>query len=283
MKKTSHDILVCESISGLMRKLGLPQPLHPLMAIIDYNKAQADLSGLGSRIQLGFYKVSLKTSFQGKVGYGLGHYDFEEGGMAFLAPDQVIAVSSDQNRYEGYSLFFHPDLMSGYPLAKDILQYGFFSYAINEALFLSEKEKDIIASLFDAMQAELRNNIDQYSQDILLSQIRLLLDHSNRFYGRQFITRKPVYTDAIAKLDAYLHERMHAAAALSSGLPTVQELAAHLALSPRYLSDMLKHLTGQTAQQYIHHKLIEKAKTILCNSSLSVAEVAYELGFEHPQ
>lgn len=206
----------------------------------------------------------------------------KEGGLAFLAPNQIVTVSGEEGGYEGYALFFHPDLIRNYPLGNSILKYGFFSYAVAEVLFLSDKEKKAIALLFEAIGNELENNIDPFSQDVLVSQIELLLNYSNRFYNRQFITRKAVYHDLIGKLDVYLSERFNHKESPLTGLPSVQEVSDHLKVSPRYLSDMLKSLTGQTTQQHIHNKLIEKAKDILCSSSFTIAEIAYELGFEHP-
>lgn len=265
-----------------MAQLEQPASFHPLVALMNYSDVKIPLAEGGSRFSLGFYKISFKTSFRGKVKYGPGYYDFQEGGLAFLAPDQVVTMSEDSASYEGFSLYFHADLIRGYPLGNHIHQFGFFSYAVSEALFLSGKEKRIIAALFETIAAELDNNIDQFSQDVLVSQLELLLNYSNRYYHRQFLTRKPVYNDVIASLDRYLNERFNRQHALN-GIPTVAEASQYLKLSPRYLTDMLKSLTGQNTQQYIHTRLIEKAKDVLANSRLTIAEIAYELGFEHPQ
>lgn len=277
MKKATH---IFHSISELMRRLEQPPPFHPLVALINYNKTKVQLTDAGQKFSLGFYKISFKNGFSGQVKYGQGYYDFEEGGLAFLAPHQVVTMSGDENSYEGYALYFHPDLLRNYPLGKRIHEYGFFSYAISEALFLSQKEKAVISSLFDTITRELDNNIDQFSQDVLVAQIELLLTYANRYYNRQFITRKVVYNDLVAKMNNYLASRFNTT---SQGLPSVQELAEHLELSPRYLTDLLKSLTGQSAQQHIHQRLIEKAKNMLSHTSLTIAEIAYELGFEHPQ
>ncbi|SDE95353.1 helix-turn-helix domain-containing protein [Chitinophaga filiformis] len=283
MKKASSEIHVFNSVSELMRQLGHTAPLHPLVALINYDNTKVPFADVGEKYSLNFYKISFKTSFRGQVKYGQGYYDFEEGGLAFLAPNQIVTVSGEEQTYEGYALFFHPDLIRNYTLGNAIHKYGFFSYAVSEALFLSDKEKKIIASLFDAIAKELDNNIDHFSQDVLVSQIELLLNYSNRYYNRQFITRKTVYNDLIGKMDAYLSDRLDTRKSPLTGIPSVQELADHLNVSPRYLTDMLKSLTGLSAQQQIHHHLIEKAKHILSHTSLSIAEIAYELGFEHPQ
>jgi AraC family transcriptional activator of pobA len=180
-------------------------------------------------------------------------------------------------------LLVHPDLLLSYPLAKGIKQYGFFSYAANEALHLSDQERTTIMTVFQIIDEELNSRIDDFSQDVIVSQIELLLNYSNRFYKRQFITRKAVAHDQLQKIEKVLDQYFDDNKAVTQGLPTVQYLAEQVNLSPGYLSDMLRTLTGQNAQQLIHQKLVEKAKGILSTSHLSVAEIAYQLGFEHPQ
>jgi AraC-like DNA-binding protein len=283
MKATAQQPYVYDSISVLMARLGQPKPLHPLVALINYEDLKMSLADAGTTFIINFYKVSFKKNFKGQVKYGQGYYDFEEGGLAFLAPNQVVTMPGEESSYEGYSFFFHPDLIRNYQLGKTISRYGFFSYAVSEALFLSDKEKKIISAIFESIAGELENNIDHFSQDILVSQIEQLLNYSNRFYTRQFITRKAVYNDLTVKLDEYLEERFGTEKSILTGLPSVQEISDHLRVSPRYLTDMLKSLTGQSTQQIIHSKLIEKAKDILSTSTLTVAEIAYKLGFEHPQ
>lgn len=270
--------LTFKSISQLMDALDLPKPQHPLAALVNYDLDKVAEKYAGQHFLIDLYKVSFKRNFSGQVKYGQGYYDFEEGGLAFLAPNQLVRMSDDTYNYEGYTLYFHADLIQNYQLGKAILQYGFFSYGISEALFMSDKEKKVIEAIFDAIAIELDNPTDQFSQDILVSQIELLLNHSNRFYNRQFRTRKGIYNGLIEQMDGYLQNRFN-----QPGLPSVQELAAHLKVSPRYLTDLLKSLTGQSTQQHIHDKLIEKAKNILATSNLSIAEIAYALGFEHPQ
>ena len=283
MKQNTPPPLTFNNLSELMQRLQLPAPQHPLVSLVDYGQQRPNLADAGKQFLLSFYKVSFKPSLNGNVKYGPGKYDFREGGLAFLAPNQLVEMPGDDNQYEGYSLYFHPDLITSYPLARTISHYGFFSYAVSEALYLSDKEKQIINSLFEAITAELGNNLDPFSQDVLVSQIELLLHHSNRFYHRQFFTRKPVHHHLIDGMNAYLTERFTLQTALLTGLPSAQEIADHLKVSPRYLSDMLKSLTGKTTQQHIHLRLIEQAKELLVGSSLTTAEIAYKLGFEHPQ
>lgn len=266
-----------------MRGMGMPAPRHPLVALVNYDIDKISLQHAGQSFLIDFYKISFKKNFKGQVKYGQGYYDFEEGGLAFLAPNQLVTMSGDETSYDGYTLYFHADLIRNYQLGRNMQQYGFFSYSVNEALFLSEKEKKVVTALFEGIAAELDNNIDAFSQDVLVSQIELLLNHSNRFYNRQFLTRKVIHHDLICQMDNYLTERFDHRNASLSGLPTVQEVSDYLKVSPRYLTDMLKSLTGQNTQEHIHDRLIEKAKAILSTSQLNIAEIAYQLGFEHPQ
>ena len=282
MKRTAHTPIPILSVAEVHRALGLPSPLHPLISLVDNTQISINKSQLPSSFLFNLYNISYKTGPQGKIKYGQSYYDFEEGSLVFTAPNQVISVAHDA-AYTGKTLLFHPDFIRNYPLAASISKYGFFSYAVNESLHLSEKERDVILGIFSNINDELWSSIDDFSQDVLVSQIELLLSYSNRFYKRQFITRKAVNHDLLDKLDSLLQHYFNSSTALNNGLPTVQYLAGQLNLSPDYLSDMLRSLTGRNAQQHIHGKLIEKAKEMLSGSSLSVAEVAYQLGFEHPQ
>lgn len=283
MAKSDSQLIQFKSIADLALRLELPKPLHLFAGIINYNDVKVPLADAGNRFSLGFYKISFKTSFKGQVKYGQGYYDFDEGGMAFLAPHQIVTMSEEAGSYEGYSFFFHPDLIKGYPLAQNISKFGFFGYGVSEALYLSDKEKRLVSALFDAIANELNNDTDQFSRDVLVSQIELLLNYSNRFYHRQFITRRSLYNDLIRKMNSYLTDRIGNGGSTVEGLPTVQELAHFLSVTPRYLTDLLKSLTGLSAQQHIHDQLIESAKRTLSHSRLTVSEIAYGLGFEHPQ
>lgn len=266
------------------RVLGFPKPLHPLISLVNYADIKTPYEEWPRSMSLNFYKISYKKSLSGKIKYGQGFYDFDEGGLSFISPNQIISVADDEQDYSGYTLLFHPDFMRGYPLDHKIKTYGFFSYSANEALFLSDKEKAIIFSVFENIKEELENNIDDFSQDLVIAHIEVLLNYSNRFYKRQFITRKAISShDLLTSLENILNKYFDQEEAIQKGLPTVEYLAGKLNFSPRYLSDMLRSLTGQNAQQHIHGKLIEKAKEYLTSGSFSVAEVAYRLGFEHPQ
>ena len=274
------------SLTEAHRAMGLPQPKHPLISFIN-NTAQTQSTGqpLGRHV-LSFYKISYKPVRTGKLKYGQGYYDFDEGGLVFAAPDQVIANQNEDGETIGtcslYSLLIHPDFLLGHPLSKKIKQYGYFSYAANEALHLSDGEKETILSIFRMIESELDSRIDDFSQDVVISQLELLLTYANRFYKRQFITRKASSSNLLQTLEEILDKHFNSREQVQ-GIPSVQQLADQLNISPSYLSDMLRVLTGKNAQQHIHEKLIEKAKVMLSTTSLTVGEVAYALGFEHSQ
>lgn len=279
---SSNTPRVIQSLSEQHRILHLHKPLHPLISVFRLEEAMHDAEELHEKFMLGFYCVSLKKGFKGKFRYGQRYYDFDEGMMSFIAPNQLMENLSEENyKLQGYCVSFHPDLIRNYPLGKKIKEYGFFSYETNEALHLSEQEEKIIAQLMLEMEREYQSSIDHFSQDVMVAQIELLLSYSNRFYNRQFITRKPASNDLLIRMEQFLHDHFNNKD--SQGLPTVDMMAAALNLSPGYLSDMLRSLTGRTAQQHIHDQLIEKAKELLSSTSLSVSEIAYRFGFEYPQ
>ena len=283
MKKEENIQPKFDSLSDIHRVFGMPKPQHPLISLINNTNNQIDLNQFPNAHVLYFYKISYRIKLSGKLKYGQDYYDFDEGGLLFAAPGQLIGSHDDNGDHSGYVLLIHPDFLWSYPLAKKIRQYGFFSYSANEALHLSDNERATILSIFKLMEEELNSRIDDFSQDVIISQIELLLNCSNRFYKRQFITRKAVSNNLLQKLEEILDEYFNKEKALSEGTPTVQYLSECLNISASYLSDMLRSLTGQNAQQHIHNKLIEKAKEKLSGTSLSVSEVAYELGFEHLQ
>ncbi len=285
MKKPENAPLRFASLSEAHRALGLPQPQHPLISLV--NRAGAPVGGVSSHPAhvLSFYKISYRPKLSSKLKYGQGYYDFDEGGLMFAAPGQIVGGTDEQEvgACSQYTLLVHPNFLASYPLAKKIRHYGFFTYAANEALHVSEPEKELLFSLFKAMEEELAGRLDEFSQDVVVAQLELLLNYANRFYKRQFLTRKAVHSDLLQQLEETLAACFNHADLASRGIPTVQYLAGQLNVSPSYLSDMLRALTGQSAQQHIHDKLIEQAKEKLATTSLSVSEVAYALGFEHPQ
>lgn len=285
MKKEENIHQRFDSLSDAHRAFGLPKPVHPLISLIDHISNPVDINKLPHSHVLTFYKISYKPKLGGKIKYGQHYYDFDEGGLLFASPNQIIGGNDDNDIREcsQYTLLIHPDFLWNYPLAKKIKQYGFFSYSTNETLHLSDHEKATIISIFKIIEEELKSRIDDFSQDVIISQIELLLNYSNRFYKRQFITRKTVNSDLLQKLEEILDDYFNDEKSLQSGLPTVQYLSEKVNMSPSYLSDMLRALTGQNTQQHIHNKLIEKAKEKLSGTTLTVSEVAYQLGFEHPQ
>jgi len=284
MKMEENNPREFDSLTSVHLSFGLPKPQHPLISLLNSDD-QPNLQRPPGAHVLKFYKISYKTRLSGKVKYGQGYYDFDEGGLLFASPNQIMG-SVEENDTEDcseYTLLIHPDFLLSYPIAKKIKQYGFFSYSTNETLHLSDDEKEIIISIFKIIRHELGSRIDEFSQDVVIAQIELLLTYANRFYKRQFITRKAVSNELLQKLEEILDQYFNDETTAKEGIPTVQYLAEQLKISPSYLSDMLRSLTGQNAQQHIHNKLIEKAKEKLSISNLSVSEIAYELGFEHPQ
>jgi AraC family transcriptional regulator, transcriptional activator of pobA len=282
MKKEEIKVKIINSVSELHRLLSLPKPSHPLITLINHKEVSKIENPENKRIVLNFYNISIKRSFQGQMKYGKNHYDFDEGTMSFVSPSQIIAIEEDEDRNkDGWSLLFHPDLIRNYNLGKSIKNYGFFSYEVNEALHLSEKEELIVESLVRNIENEYQSNIDVFSQDVIVSNLELLLNYCNRFYNRQFVTRKQASNDLLTKFEINLEEYFNNNQ--KSGLPSVNKLAEELNVSASYLSDMLRTVTGQNTQQHIHAKLIEKAKEILTTTNLSVSEIAFELGFEHSQ
>lgn len=284
MKNKEDDLKRFQSISEIHQAYKMPKPQHPLLSLTHFNETNPfNAENAVAYDVLNFYKITFITQNSGRLKYGQGYYDFEEGSMMFLAPNQLVGNSEYSGTPSSYVLLIHPDFFLGYPLAKKVKQYGYFSYSVNEALHLSDSEKDIILSVFKIMEHELNSRVDEFSQDVMVAQIELLLSYANRFYKRQFVTRKAVNNDVLQKTEAILDDYLNNHQALHKGLPTVQFLSEQLHVSPGYLSDMLRSLIGQNTQQFIHQKLIEKAKEILSTTQLTVNEIAYELGFEHSQ
>ncbi|SFU75207.1 Helix-turn-helix domain-containing protein [Pustulibacterium marinum] len=284
MKRTGKKPHIFNSISELHRALALPKPKHPLVSVINFEEAKCfDDESLRS-VSYNFYCIAIKKNFKGKMKYGQQYYDFDEGVMTFFSPMQVVTTDIVEGlKLSGYWLVVHPDFIRNYTLGKTIKNYGYFSYSVNEALHLSEDEDKAITTIMQNIENEYRSVIDHFSQDVIVSHIELLLNYCNRFYNRQFITRRTASNDLLVKLECLLTDYFNSEQIQESGLPTVQYVSSQLNISADYLSDMLRNLTGQNTQQHIHNHLIEKAKEKLSTTELSVSEIAYELGFEYPQ
>jgi AraC family transcriptional regulator, transcriptional activator of pobA len=274
------------TISEYHQTMGLPKPEHPLISVINLETITHSLGGEAINMVFDFYSISLKRDFNAKMKYGQQQYDFDEGIMFFISPGQVFGIEVRKGstlKRSGWLLLVHPDFLWNTILSKTIKRYEFFDYTVNEALFLSEKEEIVITGIMQSIQREYQSSIDKFSQDIIIAQIELLLTYSERFYQRQFITRKISNHQILDRLETLLSEYFDGDEIVKKGLPSVSYIADALHVSPNYLSSLLKALTGQTTQQHIHEKLIGKAKEKLSTTELTVSEIAYELGFEHPQ
>lgn len=274
-----------KSVSEFHELRGLPKPEHPLISVVDYSTIHTAPTDNIESLTFDYYTIALKRGVN-KMYYGQQMCDFDEGVLFFMSPNQVLKIISNQNetiKRSGWMLLIHPDFLWNTPLAKTIKQYGFFDYSVNEALWLSEKEEAIILNIIQNIRQEYHTNIDKFSQNIIISQIETLLNYSERFYQRQFITRKTTNHQILDRLEKLLSDYFNNDDLILKGLPTVQHIADSLNVSPNYLSGLLKVLTGQSTQQHIHDKLIEKAKEKLSTTNKSIGEIAYELGFEHPQ
>lgn len=271
------------SVSELHRLLSLPEPRHPLVSVINLAESIFLEDDVWKGFVNRFYCVALKREVKGKIRYGQQHYDYDKGVLSFTAPNQVQYLDLDKVECGlGYLLIFHPDFLLAHPLSSNINSYSFFSYAVNEGLHLSAEEEEDLITILNKIDKECLH-IDKHTQEIILSQIELLLNYSNRFYERQFITRKNHNHQLLVKFESYVDEYFNRNAAAQQELLTVQHIAEYMNLSPNYLSDLLRMHTGQNTQQHIHERLIKKAKEKLSTTNLSVSEIAYALGFEHAQ
>ena len=279
-----------KTISEFHQFRQLPKPDHPLISVFQVESV-THLNVTDSMSWLyDFYCIGLKRVVNAKnikLKYGQQKYDFDEGIMSFVAPNQVLSLSVENNdegiRQSGWLLLIHPDFLWNTLLAKTIKQYDFWDYTVHEALFLSEKEQTTLSGILQHIQQECQSNIDKFSKNIIASHIEALLGYADRFYHRQFITREKANHQTLEQVEQLLSDYFSSDDLISKGLPTVSYIAQTLNLSPKYLSSLLKVLTGQNTQQHIHEKLIEKAKEKLSTTELTVSEIAYELGFEHLQ
>jgi AraC-like DNA-binding protein len=258
---------------------------HPLVEVVDFSKVDEHMTE-GMRVSCDFYIVMFKNYCANKLRYGRQTYDFQDGSLMCVAPKQVITMDSEIEKKEdmmGWGLFFHPDLIRGTSLGSKMKEYSFFSYETQEALHLSDKEKQVLYDIVQKINAELSENIDRHSQALIVSNIELLLNYCTRYYDRQFITRKTPHSDILSKVEGVLTTYFQSEDLSEKGLPTVKYLADQVHLSSNYLSDLLKRETGMNAQDRIHYYLIEEAKSLLLNTNKTVGELAFALGFEYPQ
>ncbi|MFB9108437.1 helix-turn-helix domain-containing protein [Flavobacterium gyeonganense] len=271
------------SISQFHRLLSLPEPKHPLVSVINLSESIFLEDEIWKGFVNRFYCVALKRNAKVKIRYGQKHYDYDKGVLSFTAPNQVqyLDLQNMQCDSAGYLLIFHEEFLLKHSLVNTISSYGFFSYAVNEALHLSEDEENNLLEILQKIDKECQH-IDQHTQEIILSQIELLLNYSKRFYERQFITRKSGSHQLLTKFETYLNDYFENSSSVK-GLLTVHQIAEAMNISPNYLSDLLRIQTGQNTQQHIHEKLISKAKEKLSITELSISEIAYQLGFEHSQ
>lgn len=258
------------------------ETLHPLVSVVDLSKASPREA---RRMAYGFYIVFLKQIKCGDLRYGLDYYDYEEGTLIFLAPDQIIGENNPENVYQpiGTALVFHPDLIHGTTLGRQINDYSFFSYQVNEALHLSVQEREIILDCLTKIEYELKQNIDKHSKKLITANIELFLDYCTRFYDRQFITRDNVNKGIVARFESLLNDYFKSDKPQLLGLPNVNYCAEQLNLSPNYFGDLIKKETGKSALEVIQFKTISLAKEKIFDSEKTVNEIAYELGFRYPQ
>lgn len=282
-----NEMLRFSTITEYHRATGLPNPAHPLVSVIHMGQLKRPVAAGSFSLIFDFYSISMKRVRNAKFKYGRQACDFDEGVLFFMSPGQVFSVEIEKDPlisdHEGWMILIHPDLLWNTPLAKNIKQYEFFSYSVYEALYLSDKEEAMLSAIAGQIEQEYNAAIDRFSQSVMIAQIELLLTYSERFYQRQFITRKVVSQEVLARLESFLTDYFDSGALARQGLPSVTLIADTLNISPGYLSSLLKSLTGQSTQQHLHDKLIELAKEKLSTTSLSVSEIAYELGFEHLQ
>ena len=280
-----NKILHLKTISDLYRFLNLGYADHPLLAVVDFSKVMDHVSE-EIRIKTDFYSVMFKNYCRNHIRYGRKTLDFQDGSLVCIAPNHVITIDNQIDVKEdmlGWGLFFHPEMIRSTSLGNKMKDYTFFSYDITEALHLSDREQQLLYDCIVKIQVELEQNLDSYSNMLMLSNIELLLNYCTRFYGRQFITRKAANMDIVSQVEDSLKYYFEGRGNTNEGLPTVKNLANKVNLSPSYLSDLLKKETGLNAQDYIHYYLIEQAKNILLQTNKSVSEIAYSLGFEYPQ
>jgi len=282
----SQQPLRFKTITEYHRAAGLPKPQHPLISLIRMDQLMRPIAEGPISLIMDFYSISMKRVPNAKFKYGQQASDFDEGVLFFMAPGQVFGIDFEKgsiHRPEGWIILIHPDFLWNTSLAKTIRQYEFFDYSVYEALYLSDKEETMLTTIAGNIEQEYHANIDRFSQNVIIAQLELMLTYGERFYQRQFITRKISSHEILTRLEDFLIDYFSTGALAKKGLPSIAHIAETLHISPGYLSSLLKSLTGLNTQQHLHAKLIELAKEKLTTTNLSVSEIAYELGFEHLQ
>ncbi|WP_118976266.1 helix-turn-helix domain-containing protein [Taibaiella koreensis] len=278
-----------KTISEWFEAFQLPKPEHPLISVVKTDVASMMRSGDTLTCFCDFYCIAIKRVTGAgdiKLKYGQQSYDFNEGIMSFVSPGQVTSLSVEKDievKQSGWHLIIHPDFLWNTSLASTIKRYEFWDYAANESLFLSGTEEEIIINIIQNIHRETHANIDKFSKQIIISQLESLLNYAERFYNRQFITREKTNHKILDRLEKALNSYLSSGQPAIKGLPAVNDIAAMLHITPKYLSSLLRIHTGQNTQHYIHEKLIERAKERIATTDLSMSEIAYELGFEHLQ
>lgn len=277
------DIVHIKSISQLHSLLAIEKPVHPLISVVRHSSSM-NLNFGDTRFNSDLYFISLKENIKGAFKYGRNDYDFEEGTMVFVAPGQIMGNNRNtEPDLGGWSIFFHPNLIRKSTLANTILDYHFFNYDSHEALHLSDKEKNNLTECVLKIEQEIHQNIDKHSQELIIHNIETILKYGLRYYDRQFATRTNQSKDHISKFERFLKTYFEQNHQLEAGIPTVENCGQAMNMSGKYLSDLLKAETGKSLMEHIHLFVVEKAKTSLLNTELSVSEIAYSLGFDYPQ
>lgn len=271
-----------QNVDQYNRLYGL-ETLHPLVSIVDLTKATRTVNHI--QMTYGIYALFLKQTKSCDIKYGRKHYDYQEGTIVCFAPGQTTEVDmlEDETAPQVYGMIFHPDLIRGTALGKSIKRYTFFSYAVSEALHLSDQEKKILFDCLEKISLELEHPIDKHSKGLIAMNIELLLNYCMRFYERQFITRNDANKDALTQFEQLLDDYFQSELPMQDGLPTVKYFADKICLSPNYFGDMVKKETGRTPQEHIQEKVIELAKGEIAGTEKTVSQIAYALGFQYPQ
>jgi AraC-like DNA-binding protein len=274
-----------KTLSSYLEYLELPRPEHPMLSVFN-SKGDGYLPcprESSPPITNDCYSISFKKFVEGNLNYGRTQFDFTNGALFFISPRQVLQWDSNVVfEQKGFSINFHEDFLNGTELAQQIKKYGFFSYSVNEALHLSPNEERQIESIVENIEIEYQNNQDEFSKDIIISQLDTLLKYANRFYERQFLNRKEISNNLLEQFNQHLTKYLESGQLQEKGLPSIEQIAGTMSISQRYLSDTLKKETGKTTTEHIHLYLIDEAKNILLQPNKSISEVAYELGFEYP-